>query len=412
MVKARLLLGFAPAGTINHPSLSGMRVLLINQFFYPSSAATSQLLTDLACHLAKLDHDVMVICSAADADAKTPERPLPGISVRRVPGIPFHRGRYKRLLSYASFFLGALWSALTVRRPDVVVTLTTPPLLSVIGTVVRKLRGVRHVSWEMDVYPDIAVELGVLRENSQFTRWIRRLADWSRRNADAVVGIGDDMRDILIASGLSAQKVVVVHNWADSTEIRPLPFPHGTLSLLYSGNLGLAHDVSTLEAALQACNVSELAKKIHFTFSGGGIRRLALENFAHDQKLSNVSFQGYCSRNEVNESLAQCHVGLVSQHPRVTGSAVSSKLYGILAAGRPVIYIGPAGTTPARILRRFDCGWHILPGDDGGLVELLRRLEKDRDPIYAAGRRARQALLDHYDRPIALDKLTRVIIGV
>jgi hypothetical protein len=102
----------------------------------------------------------------------------------------------------------------------------------------------------------------------------------------------------------------------------------------------------------------------------------------------------------------------VSQHPRVTGSAVSSKLYGILAAGRPVIYIGPAGTTPARILRRFDCGWHILPGDDGGLVELLRRLEKDRDPIYAAGRRARQALLDHYDRPIALDKLTRVIIGV
>jgi hypothetical protein len=113
----------------------------------------------------------------------------------------------------------------------------------------------------------------------------------------------------------------------------------------------------------------------------------------------------------VNESLSQCHVGLVSQHPSVIGSAVASKLYGILAAGRPVIYIGPAETTPARILRRFDCGWHILPGDARGLVVLLQRLEKDREPIYAAGRRARQALLDHYDLPIGLNKLTKVIAG-
>jgi hypothetical protein len=77
-----------------------------------------------------------------------------------------------------------------------------------------------------------------------------------------------------------------------------------------------------------------------------------------------------------------------------------------------VIFIGGAETTPARILRRFQCGWHILPGDDRGLVELLQRLEQDRDLIYAAGFRARQALLAHYDRPLAMDKLTDVIIGV
>ena len=386
-----------------------MRVLLINQFFRSPWAPSGQLLSDLACHLASLGHDVAVMCGDADVREHSTDCDSSKISIRRIPSIPFSRGRYKRMLSYLSFYAGTLWSALTIQRPDVVLTLTTPPLLSLVGTFAKKLRSIRHVSWEMDVYPNIAVELGVLAKGAWLTRFTKRLAAWSRGNADRVIAIGEDMRDVLLASGAGAKKVVVVENWADSNRIRPAPFPDGPLQLLYAGNIGLAHDVETLKAAILACNVPELAAKFHFTFAGGGWHRPALERFARDHKLSNISLLG--AFRSTNEILAGCHVGLVTQHPNVAGSAVPSKLYPLLAAGRPVIYVGPEETTPARILKRFDCGWHVPPGDARKMIDLLKGLDQHRELILEAGQRARQALLEHYDRPLALQKLTAVITG-
>ena len=198
-------------------------MLLLNQFFHPSSAATSQLLTDMALHLAEEGYPVTAICGRSDYNAAN-QTPLPNITIRRIPNLPFGHNRVTRILSYSSFYLGALALALTTRKPQAIVTLTTPPLLSVIGTLIKKIRRTPHYIWEMDVYPDIAIELGVLSPRGPLTRIIGALADWSRRNADGIIALGGDMRDLLIARGIPASKISVAENWADSHRNRRAAF--------------------------------------------------------------------------------------------------------------------------------------------------------------------------------------------
>ncbi|MBV8477426.1 MAG: hypothetical protein JOZ36_12225 [Acidobacteria bacterium] len=135
-----------------------MTILLLNQFFWPDSAATSQLLTDLARGLAERGHYVHAVsveAGYAPADQADP----PPVYIHRINALPFVRGCLGRVASYASFFIGAACQGLRVPRPDVVVTLTTPPLLSAIGTLIQRFRGSKHFIWEMDVYPDVAVDL-------------------------------------------------------------------------------------------------------------------------------------------------------------------------------------------------------------------------------------------------------------
>lgn len=384
-----------------------MRVLLVNQFFHPFQAGTSYLLTDLASHLAALGHDVVVICQRTESDFQESRRDLSQVRVIRIAGPCFGRSSFRRILSYGAFFAGALFSALTVRRPDVVVTLTTPPLLSVLGSLVKLLKGSRHVSWEMDVYPDIAVEVGVIGEDALSTRALRVVTNWSRQRADSVIALGDDMRQLLLRTGLDGTKVIVVENWGDSTEIQPGPFPKGRLELLYAGNLGLAHDVSTVQGAIISCSDPD---NFRFTFTGCGIHRTMLEDTVQRHRLSNVIFRGPYRDDERYEMFSRCHVGLVTQHEKVIGSVVPSKIYGILAAGRPVLYIGPDNTTAASIVKSHDCGWRVAPGDVSGLVKLLHTLNTNRELIYSAGRRARQTLLEHYDRSNSMSKLVLPII--
>ena len=137
-----------------------MRILLINQFFWPDQAATSQLLGDLAQGLADRGHEVHVICS--DADYSTAATSAgPPVTIHRIKCLPFMRGRIGRMLCYLSFYIGAAFLGLIVPRPDLVITLTTPPLISLLGTLIKMLRSSRHFIWEMDVYPDVAIDLKV-----------------------------------------------------------------------------------------------------------------------------------------------------------------------------------------------------------------------------------------------------------
>ena len=126
-------------------------------------------------------------------------RPQPRFTASAASAFPAERPA--RVASYLTFYLGAAWRALTMTRPDAVVTLTTPPLLSLVGALVRRIRGSRFYIWEMDMYPDVAVDVGYLREGSLLHRITGAIADWSRRQADGVIALGGCMRDRLVARG-------------------------------------------------------------------------------------------------------------------------------------------------------------------------------------------------------------------
>jgi glycosyltransferase involved in cell wall biosynthesis len=385
-----------------------MKILFINQFYWPDSSATSQQLTDLTTGLAARGHEISVLCGEGGYAAAAGSQPPAGVEIIRVKTLKYVRGKVGRVASYASFYLAALFRGIFAPRFDVVVTLTTPPLISLTGALIKMLRGSRHFIYEQDMYPDVAVDLNTFTRGGVVERVVGMLADPPRRHADGVIALGPCMKSRLVARGIPAEQILVAENWANGAAIEPMPRPGDPkqLVLLYSGNLGLAHDLDTLTGAMTALKDDP---RFHFVFVGSGGRRKELEEICAANGLRSVEMRGYVPRDQLSYGLSLGDIGLVTQHNVCCGSVVPSKLYGILAAGRPVLFIGPKEATPALTIARHDCGWQVEPGDVEGLCRLLRTLADHPEVVQEAGVRARQALVEHYDLQPSIDRIEAIL---
>ncbi len=384
-----------------------MRILFINQFFWPDSSATSQQLTDLVGALAARGTEVAVLCGEGGYAAAAGSAPPPA-EVHRVRALPFVRGKVGRVLSYLSFYVTAFAKSLMVRRADTVVSMTTPPLISVLGAALKLLRGSRHYIWEQDLYPEIAVDLNYLKAGGLLHRTTGRIADAVRRHADGILVLGPCMRDRLIARGVAPNKIHIAEHWASSTAIQPLPRPGNPsdLVVLYSGNFGMAHDLETIQGAIS--NVRD-DNRLRFVFAGTGDKRQVLADFCNAQGIGSVEFRPFVARDRLSEGLAVGDIGLVTQREASCGAVVPSKAYGILAAGRPLLFIGPAEATPALLIERHGCGWRVDCGDARGAGELLRFLADHPETVKSAGARAREALVRHYDLPQSVNRIADIL---
>jgi colanic acid biosynthesis glycosyl transferase WcaI len=399
----------SPKGLTSHA-----RIVVISQFFGPDQSAVGQFLADFADGAAAAGHDVTVICGGDDYAAGNAARSSDqrensesaaefrtdrgAIRIARVRTAAFSQSKMRKLLSYATFYSGAVWRALSIARPDVVVTLTAPPGLAWIGWLAQRARGCRHVAWEMDLYPDIAIALDI-----PVAAWTSPILDFPRRRADTVIALGDCMKTRLQQHRIPEDRIIVAENWADGSAIFPLPFPKlPPMRILYSGNLGLAHDVATIRAVIE-----HLADRpdFLFVFAGGGFARRELIEFCQERGIENISLQGYVRLPDLGASLAKCHIGLVTQKPTTLGAIAPSKIYGLMAAGRPVLYIGPASATPAVLIQKFDCGWHFDCGDEVGVTGLLLRLLQDPEELHRKGQNGRQAFIKNYDKPAGVARV-------
>ena len=387
---------------------ASMRILFLNQFFWPDSSATSQLLTDLARGLAERGHEVSVICADggyAPAEISSP----PPVNITRVKALPFGRGTAGRVLSYLSFYVQALWRSFRGPRPDMVVSLTTPPLISLVGSLVKLVRGTQHFIWEMDVYPDVAVDLQYFKRGGIADRVVGLLGDTARKHADGILALGVCMKERLLQRGVAADRIFIAENWADSSAIVPQPRTAGDpnqLVLLYSGNLGLAHDTDTILGAIK--RLKEDAR-FRFLFVGGGARRAEVSAFCEREHIESVELRSYVARGSLGDSLSVGDIGLVTQKDVCCGSVVPSKVYGILAAGRPVLFIGPRDATPAVTITHYGCGWQVDCGDVEAVTKLLLHLADHPEEIETAGRLAREALLTRFDLPIGVSRIAHVL---
>ncbi len=388
-----------------------MRIILINQFFGADMSPTGQLLSDVAAFLSAQGIEVLVLCGkgayTADASAGGAAQWPSNVEVRYVPSLGFGRG-FRRPFSYASFLCGTLLTGLLVPKADVVVTLTSPPMLPVIGMLLKLLRHRKHFIWEMDLFPDALVDVGYSSKNSLAIRGLGYLADLARKRSDGVIVLGECMRQRLLGRGIPASQLFLGENWADGRMIHPLPFlnERPALKVLYSGNLGLTHDTETILAAMtQLKNHPDF----EFRFAGSGEKRTSLRRECEALGIDNAEFTGYCKKEDLVTSLASGDVGLVTQLESCEGTVVPSKVYTLLAAGRPVLFVGPRDAMPGRIVRKHRCGWQIDAGDDGALVELLRSLQANPAEVRAAGERGREAFLAHYDLPHGVSRIGGIL---
>ncbi len=386
-----------------------MHVLLLNQAFFPDVVATAQIAKDLADALVAKGHRVTVIASRSiygQAGATlAPREDVDGIAVIRVGEARFgKRHVFGRGLDFAGFYAESALAALRIERPDVVVSLTTPPFLGALGLVLQKRWGCAAVQWVMDLYPDVAIANGVLREGSTAAKVFERLGQAVLNGSDMNVVLGRCMAERVLKKGVDPSRLRVIPVWSRDVEDGPVdhavnPYRRtfgveDKCAVIYSGNLGLGHDVATLCGAMERLATRD---DVRFVFVGGGKRLPELEAFAKQKRLQNVAFFGYEPRARLAESLSAADVHLVSMRRGFAGLMVPSKLFGAMAAGRPVVFVGERSSEVARILLEHDAGVVIDEGDDDALAQTLVRFAERPEERRAMGARARAAFVGRYD---------------
>lgn len=399
---------------------TAMRLLFINRYFYPDSSATSQLLTELAEDLDASGDAVTIIAGRSAYQGGQELLPAKdrykNIQILRVSSSHFGRRHHLgRLLDYLSFYFVAAWETLRLKRQDCVVVLSDPPLLSVLAAVIAMFKPCKTVCWLQDIFPDIAVQAGVLKKG-RVTALLQSCARWSLKRMDRIVVIGRCMERRLLALGLSETNIVRVPNWADGFKIQSVsrrdnpvlvePGLHNRFVVMYSGNFGLVHEYETIRAMIAGLQHVE---DICFCFIGDGFYRTALASEVDREGWKNVLFVPYQKKERLRFSLAAADVHLVSLRSNMLGCSVPSKMYGILAAGRPIIYIGPKESEAALLIKEAQCGDVLEPGDYAAAIEAVLVGYRNRDLLKRRGLAGRSYFETHCDRRIQIHRFRRVL---
>jgi colanic acid biosynthesis glycosyl transferase WcaI len=394
-----------------------MRILILHPHYWPEIAATAQLSTDLAEDLAAAGHEVQVLAgqpSYRPTSLRLPaEEVRRGVRVTRVPSYrPRERRGARRVAHYLSYFAASLAPALLCRA-DVILALSPPPLLcGLSGALARRISGTPFVYVVEDLYPELAHELGAIGPRG--LRGLGRVARRIHAEAGSVIAISEEIAARLSAQGLASDRVEVVHNWADTDAIRPSPRDNALrreLGLgegfvaLYAGNVSRTLGLSGLVEAAVALR----DRDIQIVVAGEGDARADLEREARDRGARSIRFVPSQPRERLAELLALGDVGLVTTRRGEQGLRFPSKLFGVMAAGRPVL-----ATTDERelaaIVERAKAGV-VVPAEDG--AALARALESlaalDPGERAAMGQRARAACEARFDRRRATDRYREIL---
>ena len=398
-----------------------LRVLILNQPFAPDVVATAQIAKDLADALVSRGHDVTALASRSiygSVGATLPKREtIDGITVRRVGANLFGKSStLGRIADFALYYVHAISFGLFHRRFDVVIALTTPPYIALVGALMKKLRRTRLIYWLMDVYPDVMVSHGMVRERRLAHRALCRLHRYVLNKSDATIALGRCMKDRLIAQGADADSIHIVRPWSPAPAFSPSANDDNSyrkewnaadrLLIAYCGNFGLAHDVQTF---LDAAKELRDDDRFLFAFVGGGKRKAAVEMFVKDNDLTNCAIAPYQPLEKLPELLAAADVHLVTMAPSMSGLVVPSKFFGVAGAGRATIFVGPANSEIARCIEDWSAGVVIEPGDSASLVRTLNTFADDEKELVQMGARARAGFAQFAERTICTQSIIELV---
>lgn len=380
-----------------------MRVTIVNQFYAPDLAATAHLAASLAEHLADGGHDVTVVASrggyvGGGGDDEVASRP--NLTIHRIwTPLLGKASLVRRLLDYAAFYVGAFWRVATLPAQDVIVSLTTPPYIAIAAVVHRMLhRRTRVVLWNMDTYPDVAEQTGVIRQGGLLSRALRALNRFYFKRVDHIVCLDGAMVDLVGQYARPGTPTTVIPNW-EALSMFPADAAHerwtkatelgldGRFVVLYLGNTGYGHDFDTILAAAERLRDDP----VRFLFVGGGSRWADIERRARERDLRNVLLHGYVPKDETPGILSSSDCALICLRDDALGLCSPSKLHGNLGMGLPVAYVGPARSNVDEAIERFGCGVSLRHGDVDGLVAFIRDLAGAPDRAAELRSRARAA---------------------
>lgn len=399
-----------------------MRILLLNQCFFPDHVATAQHLTDLALGLKQAGHEVTVVASSRGYD--NPQNRYPtfenwqGMNIHRIwtPGLGKH-AKWRRLVDFASFWLSASLILLRLPRFDVTVCLTSPPLISTLGTAVAALKGGVVIPWVMDLNPDEAVAAGWLKAGGVAERILSGLQRWSFRRAERIIALDRFMAERLMAKGISSDVIHVDPPWSHDDAVRydeagrqAFRAEHGLQDkfvVMYSGNHSPCHPLDTLlEATLALKDVC----RYQFVFVGGGSEFEKVKTFRSQHGLGNITTLPYQPMSRLAASLSAADLHAVVLGPPFVGIVHPCKVYNILTLGIPFLSIGPERSHLRDLSQRLPSGgtYHAQHGEVTTVVEILNHaathgVAKPWEPA--------QQLAKEFSMDVLRGRLIRVIEG-
>jgi glycosyltransferase involved in cell wall biosynthesis len=392
-----------------------MHLLFLNRSFWPDIEATGQFLTEL-CEDLSLDHEITFISGPSyhvvTARHLWRREKFGRVSIIRTWGTRLPKSRLPlRMTNLGTYFLLAAVAALLLPAPDIVIAETDPPLLGALGAVLKRHWGCRFVYNVRDLYPDIAHANGGVR-NRFLLELLSRANEIAYRQADRIAVLGNDMQQRIAAKGIPAERISVVPDWVDCEQIRPLasnPFRAefgDKFVVMYSGNLGLSQH---LDIILRAADRLRDDPRIVFVLIGDGARKKWLIDGACRLGLPNIVFLPYRPKEKLAESLSAADLHVIPLAPGTGGCMVPSKIYGILAAGRPFVAIMEDLAEIARLAKEYGVGFVVTPGDDLALADTVLDALREPAELKKMGQRARVLAVERFDRKVATRRFAQML---
>jgi len=394
------------------------RILVLNQYYWPGVEATAQLLAQLCEALAR-DYDVTVVTGHLHGHQLPDEEERNGVRIVRVRSTTYERSQlHHRAANYGSYLGESVRAALRGERPDLVLCMTDPPVVGDIGLVVARRFDVPLLVISQDVFPEIAERVKRLQQPILLGA-LRRLVALYLKRADRVVAIGETMKERLEHKGAPAERVAVIPNWVDTRDLTPRPrrndwsAAHGlddAFVVMHSGNIGHAQDLDTL---VRAATFLRDLEPLRIVVIGFGARHGEVTRLAQRLEVTGkVAFLDYQPREVLPFSLASGDLHYVGLARGLSGFVVPSRLYGILAAARPVLVSADADSETARLVEEVGCGFVLPPGRPELVAGVIRDLVEGRLSLEGMGERGREWVEREADREVAFGRYRSLVADV
>ena len=322
---------------------------------------------------------------------------------------------WRRAIDYVSFYMRVfLFLVRHISKGDLVVLKTDPPLLSLLNTAAIRFRGGRVINWLQDLFPEVAIELGAFPRSQIFAGPLTWWRNRTLRAAETNVVISRKMQDYLASQGVKNTRCIP--NWADGELIRPIAHAENTIRaewntenkflVGYSGNFGRAHSFNEL---LEAMMLLETRKEIHFVLIGEGAGLDQLLEAVERKRLHHVSFHPYQPHDNLRQSLGAIDLHIVTLKEHMEGLVLPSKIYGVLAAGRPMAFIGDEDGEIADLIHQNEVGFAVGHGQGAGLAEKIQQLAQNSEGLRQMGANARHLFEQQYAMPIAISRWKQLL---
>ncbi len=359
-------------------------ILFINRIYPPSRGATARLLKDLAESCVSNGWEVTIISSGNNTEKKQKN----GVNIIQIKANPNPRNT----ISYAIILAKMLLAALKTKRHDILITLSDPPMLVTIGSIIAKIKKSRHINWCHDLYPDIVPALGI-KIPKPILEKLRLIRIKSMKLCDKIIVCGRCMKKQLSHDGIEINKISFIANWYDlelnKCSTHKTNKPSKTFRILYAGNIGLAHPIDIILKTAKI--IYERDKNIEFLFVGNGKQFEYIAKQRGSMGIDNIRLLPYQPLSKLCDTMTKGDVHIITMSKKAKGLMVPSKTYSAIATERPSIFIGPQNCEIAKMINEFNAGIVISKNNTQELVDAIIYLKNSKDAWIDAHKGAKQA---------------------